>query len=104
MVDLPDQFRRASCRWKCISKYCRRGRRTTIRFRHRAIFIDAEAYTEVGGNIIRDLFTEDRGGYFEDAVLLDRLVMEKLKRHHLAGNAFRAIGGQPQRDVRFAIG
>jgi ParB family chromosome partitioning protein len=46
----------------------------------RAIFIGAEAYTEAGGNIIRDLFTEDRGGYLEDAALLDRLVMEELER------------------------
>ncbi|MFN4925032.1 ParB/RepB/Spo0J family partition protein [Bradyrhizobium sp.] len=46
----------------------------------RAIFVGAEAYTEAGGTIIRDLFTEDRGGYFEDAALLDRLVIEKLDR------------------------
>jgi ParB family chromosome partitioning protein len=53
----------------------------------RAIFIGAEAYTEAGGAIIRDLFTEDCGGYFEDAALLDRLVMEELERR-----AFR-VGG-----------
>jgi len=46
----------------------------------RAIFIGPEAYTEAGGNIIRDLFTEDRGGFYEDAALLDRLVIEKLER------------------------
>ncbi len=46
----------------------------------RAVFVGAEAYTEAGGNIIRDLFTEDRGGFFEDAALLDRLVIEKLER------------------------
>jgi ParB family chromosome partitioning protein len=45
----------------------------------RAIFIGAEAYTEAGGNIVRDLFTEDRGGFYEDVALLDRLVMEKLE-------------------------
>ncbi len=45
----------------------------------RAIFIGAEAYTEAGGNIVRDLFTEDRGGFYEDAALLDRLVTEKLE-------------------------
>ncbi|MFX4366105.1 hypothetical protein ABTA40_19730, partial [Acinetobacter baumannii] len=28
----------------------------------RAIFVGAEKYTEVGGTILRDLFTEDRGG------------------------------------------
>ncbi|GAA4106934.1 ParB/RepB/Spo0J family partition protein [Aminobacter aganoensis] len=46
----------------------------------RAIFIGPEAYTEAGGTIIRDLFTEDRGGFYEDAALLDQLVIEKLER------------------------
>ncbi|MCE6076352.1 chromosome partitioning protein ParB [Agrobacterium vitis] len=45
----------------------------------RAIFIGAEAYTEAGGTIIRDLFTEDRGGYYDDPALLDRLVLENLE-------------------------
>jgi ParB family transcriptional regulator, chromosome partitioning protein len=45
----------------------------------RALFVGADSYTEAGGTIIRDLFTEDRGGYFEDAVLLDRLVIDKLE-------------------------
>lgn len=45
----------------------------------RAIFVGAEAYAEAGGNILRDLFAEDRGGFFEDAALLDRLVIEKLE-------------------------
>lgn len=44
----------------------------------RAIFVDPEAYTEAGGVILRDLFTEDRGGFYEDVALLDRLVIEKL--------------------------
>lgn len=46
----------------------------------RAVFVGPEAYTEAGGYIIRDLFTEDRGGFYEDAALLDRLVLEKLER------------------------
>lgn len=45
----------------------------------RAIFVGAEAYMEAGGVILRDLFTEDRGGFYEDAALLDRLVIEKLE-------------------------
>ena len=45
----------------------------------RARFVGADAYAEAGGNIIRDLFTDDRGGYFEDAALLDRLVIDKLE-------------------------
>lgn len=50
----------------------------------RAIFVGAEAYAEVGGTILRDLFTEDRGGYFEDVALLDLLVMAKLGREATA--------------------
>jgi ParB family transcriptional regulator, chromosome partitioning protein len=46
----------------------------------RAVFAGAEKYTEVGGTILRDLFTEDRGGYFEDVALLDMLVLAKLGR------------------------
>jgi ParB family transcriptional regulator, chromosome partitioning protein len=45
----------------------------------RAVFVGHGAYTEAGGAILRDLFTEDRGGYFEDAALLDRLALEKLQ-------------------------
>ncbi|MER9102680.1 ParB/RepB/Spo0J family partition protein [Mesorhizobium sp. M0848] len=45
----------------------------------RAIFIGSETYMEAGGAILRDLFTEDRGGFYEDAALLDRLVIEKLQ-------------------------
>jgi ParB family chromosome partitioning protein len=44
----------------------------------RAVFVGAEAYGVAGGIILRDLFTEDGGGWFEDAALLDRLVAEKL--------------------------
>jgi ParB family chromosome partitioning protein len=46
----------------------------------RAVFVGVEAYTEAGGTTMRDLFTEDRGGYFEDVVLLDVLVTAKLGR------------------------
>jgi ParB family chromosome partitioning protein len=46
----------------------------------RAVFVGVVAYTEAGGTILRDLFTEDRGGYFEDVVLLDLLVTAKLGR------------------------
>ncbi|WP_293897559.1 ParB/RepB/Spo0J family partition protein [Phenylobacterium sp.] len=44
----------------------------------RVVFVGAEAYAEAGGVILRDLFTEDRGGWLEDVALLDRLVLEKL--------------------------
>lgn len=45
----------------------------------RAVFVGADAYVEAGGSIIRDLFSEDRGGFFEDAGLLDMLAAEKLR-------------------------
>ncbi|MBN9464065.1 ParB/RepB/Spo0J family partition protein [Brevundimonas sp.] len=44
----------------------------------RAAFVGNEAYQAAGGAILRDLFTEDDGGWFEDVGLLDRLVSEKL--------------------------
>jgi ParB family chromosome partitioning protein len=44
----------------------------------RAAFVGAEAYEAAGGTILRDLFTEDRGGWFEDVPLLDRLALERL--------------------------
>jgi len=56
----------------------------------RAIIVGAEAYTEAGGTILRDLFTEDRGGYFEDVALLDLLVTAKLGR---AADAIRESEG-----------
>lgn len=44
----------------------------------RAAFVGVDAYEAAGGIVRRDLFTEDRGGWFTDPVLLDRLVAEKL--------------------------
>lgn len=45
----------------------------------KAIFVGPDNYTEAGGTIIRDLFTEDRGGYYDDPALLDQLVIAKLE-------------------------
>jgi ParB family chromosome partitioning protein len=44
----------------------------------RVRFVGVEAYSEAGGGVLRDLFTEDGGGWLEDVVLLDRLVGDKL--------------------------
>ena len=44
----------------------------------RVEFVGLEAYEAAGGAVLRDLFTEDGGGWLEDPLLLDRLVMEKL--------------------------
>jgi ParB family chromosome partitioning protein len=45
----------------------------------RARFVGVKAYTEAGGQIDRDLFQPEHEGYLTDAVLLDRLVAEKLE-------------------------
>lgn len=44
----------------------------------RARFVGAEAYEAAGGVILRDLFEDDNGGWFEDVALLDRLATERL--------------------------
>ena len=44
----------------------------------RLTFVGLPAYLDAGGTILRDLFSEDDGGYVEDVPLLDRLVAEKL--------------------------
>jgi ParB family chromosome partitioning protein len=44
----------------------------------RVRFVGVETYEAEGGGILRDLFTEDGGGWLEDVVLLDRLVGERL--------------------------
>lgn len=56
----------------------------------RARFVGIEAYTEAGGSLLRDLFTEDRGGYLDDVALLDLLVTAKLGRE---ADAVRAAEG-----------
>ncbi len=44
----------------------------------RVQFVGLEAFQEAGGSVMRDLFTEDNGGWIGDVALLDRLVAEKL--------------------------
>lgn len=44
----------------------------------RVKFIGAETYLNAGGRIERDLFTEDGGGFFIDAGLLDQLTLDRL--------------------------
>lgn len=45
----------------------------------RALFVGLEAYEQAGGGVLRDLFSEQAGYWFEDPALLDRLTTEKLK-------------------------
>lgn len=44
----------------------------------RARYVGTEAYEAAGGRVRRDLFSEDGQGWFEDAALLDRLVLDTL--------------------------
>ena len=44
----------------------------------RARFVGVDAYEQAGGNVERDLFEHDDGGWLQDVALLDRLVTEKL--------------------------
>ena len=55
----------------------------------RVRFVGLEAYEAAGGAIIRDLFDEEGGGYLTDAVLLARLVQDKLA---AAADAVKAEG------------
>ncbi|RUM96709.1 ParB/RepB/Spo0J family partition protein [Pseudaminobacter arsenicus] len=53
---------------------------TTVRADdRRAIYVGAEPYEAASGVILRDLFEQDSGGWFQDAALLEKLVFEKLK-------------------------
>lgn len=45
----------------------------------RARFVGVDAYVQAGGCVLRDLFEEDRGGWLQDAALLDKLATDKLK-------------------------
>lgn len=45
----------------------------------RALFVGVEAYEAAGGDVMRDLFQQDDGGWLQNPVLLDRLVAERLE-------------------------
>jgi ParB family chromosome partitioning protein len=44
----------------------------------RALFVGVDAYRTAGGEVLRDLFTEDEGGWLTDPALLDRLALDRL--------------------------
>src|SRR6516225_7158574 len=46
----------------------------------RTQFVGIEAYEAAGGDVMRDLFQQDDGGWLQNPMLLDRLVAEKLER------------------------
>ncbi|MER9445943.1 ParB/RepB/Spo0J family partition protein [Mesorhizobium sp. M0340] len=63
---------------------------TTVRADdRRAVYVGAEAYEAAGGVILRDLFEQDSGGWFQDAALLEQLVFDRLK---VDAEAIRAEG------------
>lgn len=45
----------------------------------RAVFVGLESYEAAGGEVLRDLFQSDDGGWLQDIPLLERLVIEKLQ-------------------------
>ena len=44
----------------------------------RVLYVESKSYEAAGGVILRDLFTDDDGGWYQDVALLDRLAAEKL--------------------------
>ena len=44
----------------------------------RVLYVGSEVYEAAGGVTLRDLFSDDGGGWYQDIALLDRLVAEKL--------------------------
>jgi ParB family transcriptional regulator, chromosome partitioning protein len=59
----------------------------------RALFVGLAAYEEAGGTVLRDLFTEDHGGWLESVGLLERLMTEKLQAEaeKIAGEGWKWI-------------
>ncbi|TKW64752.1 MAG: chromosome partitioning protein ParB [Paracoccus denitrificans] len=59
----------------------------------RARFIGVDAYDAAGGPVLRDLFSEENGGWLQDVTLLDRLVDEKLRTvaDEIAGQGWKWI-------------
>jgi ParB family chromosome partitioning protein len=55
----------------------------------RAQFVGLDNYVEAGGEILRDLFQTDDGGWLQDAALLETMVSEKLNEE---AEAIRAEG------------
>ena len=71
---------------------------------HRAEFVGIDAYIEAGGEVLRDLFEADHGGWLQDASLLEKLVAEKLEHGETATAndcrrtstcAFKAVSDEP---------
>jgi len=72
----------------------------------RVTFIGIEAYVEAGGCVLRDLFEEDRGGWLQDAALLDRLVLDKLnaEAERIRAEGWKWVEATPDLPYGFAQG
>ncbi|UXT20406.1 chromosome partitioning protein ParB [Agrobacterium tumefaciens] len=59
----------------------------------RVRFVGVDAYEAAGGSMLRDLFSDNDGGWLEDLALLDRLVSDKLKAiaDEIAGEGWKWI-------------
>ena len=44
----------------------------------RAVFVGVEVYEAAGGTVLRDLFSDDTGGWLQNTTLLEKLAREKL--------------------------
>jgi ParB family transcriptional regulator, chromosome partitioning protein len=64
----------------------------------RAHFVGVDAYEAAGGDVMRDLFQQDDGGWLQSPVLLDRLVAEKLE-HEALRSALRDGNGWKLRSI-----
>ena len=72
----------------------------------RACFIGIDAYEAAGGPVLRDLFSEEHGGWLQDVALLDRLVDEKLRSvaDEIAGQGWRWIDAVVELPYGYANG
>ena len=61
----------------------------------RAQFVGLDDYVEAGGEILRDLFQQDDGGWLQDAALLDVMVREKLAEEAEAKHHSSEVSGGP---------
>ncbi len=67
--------------WQCTPAAIRRvlNQSSVPAYDPRALLVGLDAYQAAGGQVRRDLFTEDGGGWLTDTALLERLVGERVQ-------------------------
>lgn len=72
----------------------------------RARFIGIDAYEAAGGPVLRDLFSDENGGWLQDVTLLDRLVDDKLRTvaDEIAGQGWKWIDAAVELPYGYANG